>query len=668
MTPLTGLKGIGEKTAALYAKLGINDVEDAVFYYPRDYIRYEQISKAEELMPDRLVAIEATVVKRPLVRKIRRLTITTVILSCESIPISVTWFNMPYLAQSLEKGKSYVFRGRITIEGDRYHMQQPAIFSREEYDELCGHINPVYNLTKGLTNKAVTKTVRRSFEYLEGKYEKELFDIHFPKDEDTLTNARNKLVYDEFLQFIIKLRLLNGNNERISNDFGLIDTAVCSRIIEKLPYELTNAQKRVWDEVRDDLCSDVSMRRLIQGDVGSGKTIIAALSAILVAANNKQCAIMAPTEILAAQHHESLISLLAQNGLDIKCVLLTGNMSAAAKRNVLSMIEKGEAKIVIGTHALFQDKVIYDDLALVITDEQHRFGVGQRVGLAQKSNNDNAHVLVMSATPIPRTLSLIMYGDLSISVIDEVPAHKLPVKNAVVNENFRKSAYKHIEKEIRAGHQAYVICPLIEESEGLEAKNVTDTAAELESQFDNSIRVGILHGKMKADKKQKIMDEFAAGLIDILVSTTVVEVGINVPNATVMMIENADRFGLAALHQLRGRIGRGTAQSYCIFMSASAAPETMERLEILKNNNDGFKIAEEDLKMRGPGDMFGFRQSGDVRFRLGDIYSDSAILKQAANDADRIISEDPLLQNEEHSKLRSAVLEDNRIYGIGASI
>ena len=668
MTPLTGLKGIGEKTALLYGKLGIDTVEDAVFYFPRDYITYEKPAEPEELSPGTLAAIDAVVVKRPLVRKVRSLTITTVTLSTGQLPVTATWFNMPYLAQSLKPGSSYIFRGRITTEGDRYHLEQPVIFSKEEYEELLGHINPVYPLTKGLTNRAVTKTVRNAFAYLDGEYEKDVYDMHFPKDEKTLVAARNKLVFDEFLLFMLKLRLLKDDKEADRNDFKLIEPAECSRIIERLPYRLTDAQKRVWDEVKNDLCSDVSMRRLVEGDVGSGKTVIAALAAVLVAVNDRQCAIMAPTEILAEQHHEFLCSLLRENGIDRKCVLLTGGMSAAAKKNVKSLIEGKKAHIIIGTHALFQESVNYNDLALVITDEQHRFGVGQRSSLAGKNMTGNAHVLVMSATPIPRTLSLILYGDLSVSVIDEVPSHKLPIKNTVVDESYRKSAYKFIEKEIKAGHQAYVICPLIEESEGLEAKNVTDTAKSLSAYFDENVKIGVLHGRMKADRKQKIMDEFAGNLINILVSTTVVEVGINVPNATVMMIENADRFGLAALHQLRGRIGRGSAQSYCIFMNGSNSSSGAERLEILKNSNDGFKIAEEDLKMRGPGDMFGLRQSGDLKFRLADIYSDADILKKAAKEADLILAKDPGLMMPEHAALRKKLSEDEDFAGFARSI
>ena len=655
MTAITELKGIGEKNAKLYGKLGIDTVEDCVFYFPRDYINYENLSTPEELKCDTVIAFEAVIVKRPLVRKVRRLSVTTFVLSCGGIRIDSSSFNMPYLANSLKPGNSYIFRGKLTSEGDHYHINQPQIFTKDYYEELLGHINPVYPLTKGITNHALTKTVKRSFEYLEGDYEPELYDIHFPKDEKTLINARNKLVFEEFLIFILKLRMFKSEDEGLKNDFNIIDVAQSRMIIEKLPYRLTDAQLRVWKEISGDLCSERSMRRLVQGDVGCGKTILAILAAVTVGVNGYQSAIMAPTEILADQHYEAVTKILHDCGIDLKVVLLTGSMTESAKKNVRKMIEEHKADIVIGTHALFQEKVNYDDLALVVTDEQHRFGVGQRNLLSSKNHENAAHVLVMSATPIPRTLALILYGDLDISVVDELPAHKKPIKNAVVDERYREKTYEFMEKEIKDHHQVYVICPLIEESEGLDAKNVTDTAKELSDRFDESVRIGVLHGRMKGPAKQKIMNDFANGAIDILVSTTVVEVGVNVPNATVMLIENADRFGLAALHQLRGRIGRGSSQSYCIFMSGSSGDVTKKRLEILGKTNDGFKIAEEDLKMRGPGELFGLAQSGDLHFRLADIYTDAQLLKEANEESARILAEDPSLDSPKHARLKNLI-------------
>lgn len=667
MTELNALRGIGEKTAKLYGKLGIDTVESAVFYFPRDYIKYEPVTQSCDFKTDVITAFEAVIVKRPLTRRVKKLSITTATLVAGKIPVTSTWFNMPYLAQSLKAGSSYIFRGRLSVKGDHYHIDQPQIFTKEHYEEMCERISPLYPLTKGLTNNAVTSTVKKAFDYLDGNYDKEVYEMHFPQDEETLKAARDKLVYDEFLAFIIRLRLAKSAKETAKNDFNIVEVAECNRIIENLPYRLTAAQENVWKEISSDLCSDNSMRRLIQGDVGSGKTILATLAAVMVAVNGYQSAIMAPTEILAGQHYESITKLLDKCRIDVKVVLLTGSMSAAAKKSVHALIEKGEAGIIIGTHALFQDKVIYKDLALVVTDEQHRFGVNQRSMLTSKNNLTNCHVLVMSATPIPRTLAIILYGDLDISLLNEIPAHRKPVKNAVVGENYRKKAYEFFEKEIRDGHQVYVICPLIEESEGIEARNVTDTVRELDNYYEGRVKIGMLHGRMTADNKQKIMESFAGGAIDILVSTTVVEVGVNVPNATVMMIENADRFGLAALHQLRGRIGRGAAQSYCIFMT-TGDPEKNKRLEILKSTNDGFKIAEEDLKLRGPGDMFGLRQSGDMKFMLADIYTDSGLLKKAAEDAARILRSDPDLSRAENRKLREAVFRQGGLNDIASSM
>ena len=392
------------------------------------------------------------------------------------------------------------------------------------------------------------------------------------------------------------------------------------------------------------------MQRLIQGDVGSGKTILAFLAMADAAHNGYQSAIMAPTEVLARQHYETFQQLCERFGLHIPVVLLTGSMTARQKRRAYEALEVYENAMVIGTHALIQEKAVYQNLALVITDEQHRFGVKQRETFAQKGYEP--HVLVMSATPIPRTLAIILYGDLDISVIDEVPAKRLPIKNCVVNTTYRPKAYSFIENEIKMGHQAYVICPLVEESENMEAENVTDYAKKLRGIFPEEIQLGVLHGQMKPDQKNKIMEEFAAGSIQVLISTTVVEVGVNVPNATVMLIENAERFGLAQLHQLRGRVGRGDAQSYCIMVNCSDNKNAAKRLDILNRSNDGFKIASEDLKLRGPGDFFGIRQSGDMQFALADIYQDAGVLQKASEEVTAILEQDPELEKPENRNLK----------------
>ena len=672
---ITTLKGIGDKTAPLYNKLGINTLDDVIHYFPRDYIKYEPLTDTsngiENFVNGKVYSLKVTLLKRPLVKKSRRLSVTSANFSADGLSVSAVWFHMPYLNKVLNVGSSYVLRGKLTLKGDTYSFEQPTVFKPEEYDELLNHINPIYSLTKGLSNNSLIKTVNNTFESLDAtSYDKELKEIHFPVDEKSLFEARNKLVFDEFLLFILRIRLLKESNETSRNTFNIIETAECNRIIEKLPYRLTNAQIKVWNEIKEDLTSYKSMSRLVQGDVGSGKTILAILSAVMTGINGYQSAVMAPTEILAAQHFESFCKIIKDNNLNLTPVLLTGSMTAATKKKIRAQIESGEADIIIGTHALIQEKVIYNNLALVVTDEQHRFGVNQRQLLSKKNSEDNTHVLVMSATPIPRTLAIILYGDLSVSVIDEVPAHKKPIKNAVVGAKFRNKTYELMKDEISKGHQCYVICPLVEESEGLDAKNVIDYAETLNNAFDekDDIRVGILHGKMKPSAKQKVMDDFVSGNINILVSTTVVEVGVNVPNATVMLIEDSDRFGLAQLHQLRGRIGRGESQSYCVFMTENDNEKTLKRLEILKNSNDGFKIASEDLKQRGPGDMFGLRQSGDMQFKIADVFSDAVILKKASEEAERILTEDPELNKIEHQKLKMMIEKSISENNIGQTI
>ncbi|MDE7357961.1 MAG: ATP-dependent DNA helicase RecG, partial [Lachnospiraceae bacterium] len=433
----------------------------------------------------------------------------------------------------------------------------------------------------------------------------------------------------------------------------LIEVAQTELLIEALPYRLTKAQQKVWAEIRADLTSEYAMNRLVQGDVGSGKTILAFLALIMCAANGFQGALMAPTEVLARQHYESLLKLNQEHGLRLRPVFLTGSVTAKDRREIYARIESGEADIVIGTHALIQEKVAYKSLSLVITDEQHRFGVRQRESLAEKGGvfseaGKAVHVLVMSATPIPRTLAIILYGDLHISVLDELPADRLPIKNCVVNTSYRNTAYKFMEKEVAQGRQVYVICPMVEEGEEQELEDVGSYAKKLKGTLSPSIRVETLHGRMRPVEKTRIMEAFEAHHIDVLVSTTVIEVGINVPNATVMLVENAERFGLAQLHQLRGRVGRGDRQSYCIFISKSERPETMERLKILNESNDGFYIAGKDLALRGPGDLFGIRQSGDMHFVLGDIYRDAAVLQRASEWADRVLAEDADLAGKEY--------------------
>ncbi|MCR5358119.1 MAG: ATP-dependent DNA helicase RecG [Lachnospiraceae bacterium] len=656
---IISLKGIGEKTADLYHKVGIYTYGDLMYYYPRDYIKYDEAVTPSPEKTDTFCFIKGIISKRPLLRKAGRMSVVTATIDCSGLQVRAVWFHMPYIARSIRTGVEYYFGAVLKMNGNFYSLEQPLVISKDDYEVLRNTLQPVYPLTKGLSNNSLRKSVKQVLSMYDGTgviggmTEKQaLLSIHFPADINELKKAREALVYEEFLLFILRLKLLKEENKRAQNGFGLKKLDRVHDIIDNLPYRLTDAQLKVFGEIENDLCSGSSMSRLVQGDVGCGKTIIAFLACVMVSLQGYQCSLMAPTEILATQHYDLFNNMCKRYGLDLNITLLTGSMGAAVKREALADIESGHTDIVIGTHALFQDKVKYSSLALVVTDEQHRFGVRQRELLADKSAGDSPHVLVMSATPIPRTLAIILYGDLDISVIDEVPARRLPIKNCVVGPSYRERSYDFILKEVKNGHQAYVICPMVEESEGLDCMDVVSYSSELKDIFKNEASVACLHGRMKAGLKDSVMKDFASGKTDILVSTTVVEVGVNVPNATVMMVENAERFGLAQLHQLRGRIGRGDAQSYCIFIDGKESEKSRERLEILNRSNDGFFIASEDLKLRGPGDMFGIKQSGELEFKLADIYTDSKILARAKQEAEEILKTDRDLSKPEHKNLR----------------
>ena len=662
---LRTLKGVGEKTEKLFQKVGIYDTDDLLHYYPRNYDEYETPVDIAELKEGTVQAVSAAVCSGVYVNSVRGRQIISVNIADQSGKFPVVWFNLPYLKKTLRKGSWFVFRGRIVRKQGKLEMEHPEIFTPSAYEEILHNLQPIYGLTAGLSNKTVVKMVTQLLEDLpmQSEYLPEelkerygladvnyaLKTIHFPKNKEELLVSRKRLVFDEFLLFILSVRRMKEKAEETPNCFPVKETWLTEEVIERLPYSLTNAQLNAWHEIERDLAGRTMMSRLVQGDVGSGKTILAFLAMFLVADNGYQAALMAPTEVLARQHYEGFLKLMEEQGLSFPTVFLTGSDTAKEKRIAYERIASGEASIIIGTHALIQEKVEYANLALVITDEQHRFGVKQREALTTRGNPPN--VLVMSATPIPRTLAIILYGDLDISVIDELPAKRLPIKNCVVNTSYRPKAYSFIEKQVREGRQAYVICPMVEESEGMEAENVLDYTQKLKENLSSDIRIEYLHGKMKPKEKNRVMESFAAGEIQVLVSTTVVEVGVNVPNATVMMVENAERFGLAQLHQLRGRVGRGEHQSYCIFIQGNQ-DQISKRLEILNKSNDGFYIAGEDLKLRGPGDLFGIRQSGDMEFRIGDIYNDSAILKEASGAAEEILSLDPELDLEQHRFLR----------------
>lgn len=671
-TPLRELKGVGEKTEKLFQKIGITTAEELLRYYPRTYDIYEEpveIASAEE---DKTVSIRATIATGIYINQIRNLQVLTTTVTDASGRLPVAWFNAPYLRGTLKKGSVFILRGKIIRKKGRPQMEHPEIFTPAAYEEIIHSMQPVYGLTKGLSNKMITKLVHQILDTrpLHGEYLPEeireryqladanyaIRTVHFPKNMQELLTARKRLVFDEFLLFVLAIQLLKEKTEEAPNTFPMKPVWTTEEIIEGLPYDLTGAQKNVWHEIERDLSGHKLMSRLVQGDVGSGKTVIAFLAMVLSAENGFQSALMVPTEVLANQHYEGFLRLMEeQNIASCHPVLLTGSTTARQKREIYQKIADGEVNVIIGTHALIQERVEYKNLGLVITDEQHRFGVRQREALTTRGNPP--HVLVMSATPIPRTLAIILYGDLDISIIDELPAKRLPIKNCVVGTSYRPKAYSFIEKQVQMGRQAYVICPMVEESEGLEAENVTDYARKLQEILPGEIKVEILHGKMKPKEKNRIMEAFASGEIQVLVSTTVVEVGVNVPNATVMMVENAERFGLAQLHQLRGRVGRGEHQSYCIFIQGNNEENTSKRLKILNESNDGFYIAGEDLKLRGPGDLFGIRQSGLMEFKIGDIYNDAGILKNASEAAGEILALDFDLILPQHKALKEHLKE-----------
>lgn len=663
---IRNLKGIGEKTEKLFHILGVDTIEDLLHYYPREYEQYQIPVALSSLKAGEKNSVQGTITQSVSLRNTGRLTLVTTKLQEAGQELQLVWYNMAFLKKTLVAGQSYIFRGTISEKKNQLVMEQPEIFTREQYQKMQDTLLPVYRLTKGLTNKMVTKMIRQILEekemeqeYLSEKirtahqlaeYNYAVQEIHFPKNRENMLLARKRLVFDEFLIFLLAIRQMRETIKKEKNAFIINAVEETENLIQNLPYSLTNAQKKVWQEIEKDMTGEKLMSRLVQGDVGSGKTILAFLAMILSAQNGYQAALMVPTEVLAVQHFESLKQLLEEHQLEFEAVLLTGSTKTKERREIYQKIETGEAKIIIGTHALIQEKVNYQKLALVITDEQHRFGVHQREDLSKKGRRP--HVLVMSATPIPRTLAIMLYGDLDLSIIDELPANRLPIKNCVVDTSYRKSAYRFMQKEIAEGRQVYVICPMVEESEGLEAENVLDYTKKLRQEMPKEISIGFLHGRMKPAEKNKIMEEFSENKIQILVSTTVIEVGVNVPNATVMMVENAERFGLAQLHQLRGRVGRGAYQSYCIFMQGGRKKEIKERLQILEKSNDGFFIAGEDLRLRGPGDLFGIRQSGMLEFKLADIYQDANILKEASESANEILKDDPHLEQEENKGLK----------------
>ncbi len=644
---ITSVKGVGDKTASLFAKIGVRTVGELLFHYPFRYETYALPEKIKDCSNGSLCSIEGIVISTPRMVFAGNKKITEVSVKDDSGTLKIKWFNAPYMKNNIRFGERYIFRGKVNRNKMNLTMIQPEVFTKDKYRLMLKNYKPVYSTTEGLSQNMIGNSMRKALdeivikEYLPVKIrsrydlcgiKEALINIHFPQNEEMLTKALSRMVFDEFFFFMLNMRMMKTDMSSPVSRMKISWNEKLDALTESIGFKLTVDQEKVLDEIFEDMSGERVMQRLLQGDVGSGKTVVALIALAAVAFAGYQGCIMAPTEVLANQHFEYFEKMLTPMG--IKVGKLVGSMKKSEKSAVYEQIESGEISIVVGTHAAIQDNVHFAGLALAVIDEQHRFGVRQRESLMLKG--ENPHLLLMSATPIPRTYALMLYGDMDVSVIESRPADRLPIKNCVADEGMRNSVYRFIDKEISKGRQAYVICSLVEESETKSAAAVTTYGEELSDVFDGKYRVGILHGRMKSDDKAKIMESFEKGEIDILVSTTVIEVGINVPNATVMLIENSEAFGLAQLHQIRGRVGRGSEQSYCIFMAGKMSEKTKERLDIVAKSNDGFYIAGCDMKLRGPGDFFGIRQSGDLQFVLADPSRDGMVMSNAREAVDSL--------------------------------
>ena len=670
---LRTLPGVGPARAGSLEKLGLKTVEDMLGYYPRSYEDRRLVATIASAPADVPVCLTLMVAEEPRLSRIRKgLELVKVRLVDDTGSLTATFFNQSYLKNALREGETYVCFGRVEGTSNRKQMTNP-VCERADRVKYNGRILPVYHLTHGISNNFLAGLALQCVEDCAGQVEEALphhlrqahalataefacRNIHFPKDETALELARRRLIFEELFSLTCGMALLRHRRDRAAGRTFRIPAV--EDFLALLPFDLTGAQRRVMEEMAADLSSGVPMNRLVQGDVGSGKTMLAAYGAWVTAKNGCQCALMAPTELLAEQHYRSLAPLLGQAGLRVG--LLTGAVKGKARKELYAALEEGTMDLVIGTHALISEGVAFANLGLVVTDEQHRFGVAQRAALAAKAAVP-PHVLVMSATPIPRTLSLVIYGDLEVSVVDELPPGRSPVATYVVGEDKRQRMYNFVRKLVGEGRQAYMVCPAVEEGEdgedgqSLDLKAAVSYANTLQTQVFPDLRVGLVHGKMKSREKEAVMTAFAAGELDVLVSTTVIEVGVDVPNAALMVVENADRFGLSQLHQLRGRVGRGRHQSYCVLVTATRNPDSRERLRVLSKTNDGFKIAEEDLRLRGPGDFFGERQHGLPQLSIADLTGDMRVLKQAQGAAEELLRSDPDLSRPEHAGLLERV-------------
>ncbi|MDR1130999.1 MAG: ATP-dependent DNA helicase RecG [Oscillospiraceae bacterium] len=663
------LKGIGQQRAGALAKLGIRTLYDLITYFPRGYEDRSETLPIAALTSGMSACVRAIVVTEPSLSRVRRgLELVKLRVADDSGSIDVTYFNQSYVRTQLKKGCSYIFFGRLAAEGARRTMANPVFEPEDGPAALTGRIVPIYRLTTGLSQKLMSASVRQGLDAAGNALPDPLpasaaenaqlckapfayENIHFPADFGALELARRRLVFEEL--FVLSCALTRMKSTRIKKSGIYISTPRLERFYSKLPFLLTGAQKRAAEDCTRDMRSGATMNRLIQGDVGSGKTVVAAACVWCAHEGGLQTAFMAPTEILAAQHFRTFSELLAPFGIAV--ALLTGAMPAKQKREALARIASGEVSLVVGTHALLSESVAFSRLALVITDEQHRFGVNQRAALIAKG--ESPHTLVMSATPIPRTLALIIYGDLDVSVINELPPGRQKVDTFAVGEGMRERIYGFIRKQVLAGRQVFIVCPAVDENEERpqELKNAVDYAAELQEKIFPELRVGCVHGRMKAAEKDKRMRAFADGQCDILVATTVIEVGVDVPNAALMVVENAERFGLGQLHQLRGRVGRGKYKSYCVLFSDSENAVSRARLKVMEQTNDGFKISEEDLRLRGPGDFFGSRQHGLPEMGLADLGMDMRVLSEAQDAANALLRSDPELRAPENAKLRERI-------------
>lgn len=657
------IKGVGEKRAELLAKLDIFTLHDLVHFYPRTYIDMSVLTEIKDIIPETVCCFKAVVGYDPVESKIRKgLTLYKTLVVDGEFGVHITVFNSKYLADALKQGQEYIFYGKVSVKNGNFEMTNPIVESADT--ELS--LKPVYSLTAGLSNKILSKIianalsiygddctadtipdpVRKKYNLCHSSFA--LKSIHFPSNTHDLEIARKRLIFEELLTLQLGVRLLKGHN-RGKTDI-IADPVYCRSFVRALPFTLTNAQKRVIGECLKDMSGDKPMNRLVQGDVGSGKTVVAAALIYTMAKCGVQSAFMAPTEILAAQHFATFTKLM--QGFDVSFELLTGSTTAKQKKEIKSRIKSGDTQFIIGTHAILSEDVEFANLGLIVTDEQHRFGVNQRGVLSKKGKYP--HTLVMSATPIPRTLSLILYGDLDLSVIDELPAGRQKISTYAVDSSYRERIYTFIKKHLDAGLQAYIVCPLVDEGE-TQLISATDYARDISKEYFAGYTVGLLHGKMKPKDKDKIMSDFLSGKIQLLVSTTVIEVGVDVPNSVIMVIENAERFGLSQLHQLRGRVGRGAHKSYCILISDATGEYARSRLEIMCKTTDGFKIADKDLELRGPGDFFGSRQHGLPEMKIATVADNMDIVAKTKSACDIILSDDPRLEKHENEGLLTAV-------------